>query len=85
LKQKLGYKKCEFTENVRPNHVLTALHWLLKNCDLYKESGINIDDDWFKEMNVGANEIVQSFMEIQQLNYNKKRTMMGMIQTFSVK
>ena len=36
LKKKLSYKKVDFKENVRPLRVLTALHWLMNNSELYK-------------------------------------------------
>ena len=37
LKKKLSYKKVDFKENVRPLRVLTALHWLMNNSELYKK------------------------------------------------
>ena len=36
LKKKLSYKKVDFKENVRPLRVLTALHWLMNNSELYR-------------------------------------------------
>ncbi|XP_033764354.1 uncharacterized protein LOC117345389 [Pecten maximus] len=63
IKRKMCYKKCEFTENVRPGHVLTALHWLFKNGDLYKESGVELDKEWFSKMDQSAKEIINTFME----------------------
>ena len=48
LKKKLLYLKVDFKENVRPLRVLTALHWLMNNSELYKKkSGIIVDDNWF--------------------------------------
>ena len=47
LKKKLSYKKVDFKENVRPLRVLTALHWLMNNSELYQKSGIIVDDNWF--------------------------------------
>ena len=41
LKQKLSYKKVDFKENVRPLRVLTALHWLMNNSELYKKTWNN--------------------------------------------
>ena len=38
LKKKLSYKKVDFKENVRPVRVLTALHWLMNNNELYKKN-----------------------------------------------
>ena len=37
LKKKLSYKKVDFKENVRPLRILSALHWLMNNSDLYKK------------------------------------------------
>ena len=50
LKKKLSYKKVDFKENVRPLRVLTAVHWLVNSCELYKKSGIVVDDNWFQEI-----------------------------------
>ena len=50
LKKKLSYKKLDFKENVRPLRVLTAVHWLVNNSELYKKSGIVVDDNWFQEV-----------------------------------
>ncbi|XP_069108223.1 uncharacterized protein [Argopecten irradians] len=62
IKRKLSYKKCEFTENIRPMHVLTALHWLFKNGELYKESGVEIDEEWFTKIDQSAKEIINTFI-----------------------
>ena len=45
LKKKVAYKKVDFKENVRPLRVLTALHWLVNKSELYKKSGIVVDDN----------------------------------------
>ena len=50
LKKKLSYKKVDFKENVRPVRVLSALHWLMNNSELYKKSGIVVDESLFKEL-----------------------------------
>ena len=42
LKKKLSYKKVDFKENVRPLRVLSALHWLMNNSELYKKP----EDQW---------------------------------------
>ena len=62
LKKKLSYKTVDFKENVRPLRVLTALHWLMNNSKLYKNSGIVIDDDWFQEVTESAEETVREFL-----------------------
>ncbi|XP_069109303.1 uncharacterized protein [Argopecten irradians] len=62
IKRKLSYKKCEFTENVRPMHVLAALHWLFNNGELYKESGVEIDEEWFSKVDQSAKEIINTFI-----------------------
>ena len=56
LKKKLSHKTVDLKENVRPLRVLTALHWLMNNSKLYKNSGIIIDDDWFQEVTESAEE-----------------------------
>ena len=49
----------DFKENVRPLRVLTALHWLVKNSELYKKSGIVVDDNWFQEVTESAEDTVR--------------------------
>ncbi|XP_033741835.1 uncharacterized protein LOC117328415 [Pecten maximus] len=75
LKRKLAYKKVEVTENVRPNHVLAALHWLLTNSELYKNSGVAFDEAWCAEMEKGASSIVTNFMndcELENVNEDEQ-------------
>ena len=63
LKRKLSYKSCVNHENVRPAKVRTALNWLLHNGPLYKESSIQIRDDWYnpnKDTVESANEQVHN-------------------------
>lgn len=46
LKKRLSHKSACFTENVRPNMVMNALQWLMKNSEFYKNSGIVLDLSW---------------------------------------
>ncbi|KAK3090521.1 hypothetical protein FSP39_012459 [Pinctada imbricata] len=62
LKKKLSYKKCDFTENVRPAVVISALNWLMKESDLYRNSGVKIDESWAENMNNDCREIVKEFL-----------------------
>ena len=66
LKKKLSYKKVDFKENVRPLRVLTALHWLMNNSELYKKSGIIVDDNWFQEVTESAEDTVSEFLEVSK-------------------
>ena len=66
LKKKLSYKKVDFKENVRPLSVLTALHWLMNNSELYKKSGIIVDDNWFQEVTESAEDTVREFLEVSK-------------------
>ena len=75
LKKKLSYKTVDFKENVRPLRVLTALHWLMNNSKLYKNSGIVIDDDWFREVNESAEETVREFLGVSREQTNHKHSM----------
>jgi hypothetical protein len=50
LKKKLSYKSCDFSENVRPMAVICALHRLMNESDLHKNSGITIDEKWIEEL-----------------------------------
>ena len=64
LKNKLSYKKVDFKENVRPLRVLTALHWLVNNSELYKKSGIVVDVNWFQEVTECAKDTVRELLEV---------------------
>ena len=64
FKKKLSYKKVDFKENVKPLRVLTALHWLVNNSELYKKSGIVVDDNWFQEVTESAEDTVREFLEV---------------------
>ena len=66
LKKKLSYKKVDFKENVRPLRVLSALHWLMNNSELYKKSGIVVDDSWFQEVTESAEDTVREFLEVSK-------------------
>ena len=72
LKKKLSYKKVDFKENVRPLRVLSALHWLMNNSDLYKKSGIVVDDNWFQEVTESAEDTVREFLEMSKEQCNDK-------------
>ena len=61
LKKKLSYRKVDFKENVRPLGVLTALHWLENNSEIYKNSDIAISDSWFQEVTQSAEDTVRGF------------------------
>ena len=54
MKKKLSYKKIDFKENVRQMRVLTALHWLLTNSNMYRNSGITVDNNWFQAVTESA-------------------------------
>ena len=64
LKKKLSYKKVDFKENVRPLRVLSALHWLMNNSELYKHSGIALNDSWFQEVTESTEDAVKEFLEV---------------------
>ena len=66
LKKKLSYKKVDFKENVRPLRILSALHWLMNNSELYKKSGIVVDDSWFQEVTESAEDTVKEFLEVSK-------------------
>ena len=66
LKKKLSYKKVDFKENIRPLRVLSALHWLMNNSKLYKNSGITLNDSWFQEVTESAEDAVREFLEVSK-------------------
>ena len=74
LKKKLSHKKVDFKENMRPLRVLTVLHWLVNKNELYKQSGIVVDDKWFQEVTESAEDTMREFLEVSKsLRRNIKR------------
>ena len=66
LKKKLSFKSCDFSENVRPMAVICALHRLMNESDLYKNSGIKIDEKWIEELdeeNINENYDLSDYIE----------------------
>ena len=49
---------------MRPLKVLTALQWLLNNSVVYKNSGINVANNWFRQVSESSDENVREFLEI---------------------
>ena len=74
LKKKLAYKKVDFKENVRPLRVLSALHWLMNNSQLYKKSGIVVDESWFQEVTESSEDTVREFLEVSKESKAKNNT-----------
>ena len=78
FKKKLSYKKVDFKENARPLRVLTALHWLINNSELYKKSDTVIDDNRFQEVTESAKDTVREFLEVStdqtKDNFNTENT-----------
>lgn len=58
----MSFKTCAFSENIRPVRVLVALHWLMRKSDLYKNSNIDIDEEWIRTVNQSSNEELQEFI-----------------------
>lgn len=58
----MSYKSFVFSENVRPTVVITALNWLMRNSDLYKTSGVTIDDEWFNRTTQSTDGLVKEFL-----------------------
>ena len=49
---------------------MTALQWPVNNIELYKKSGIVVDDNWFQEVAESAGDTVREFLEV--LTYQTK-------------
>ncbi|CAC5394741.1 unnamed protein product [Mytilus coruscus] len=77
LKKKLAFKKCDFSKNVGPFAVICALHFLMRTSDLYKSSGIEINDDWITEIAKINEEETQKEKKIAE---NKRITKMKITQ-----
>ncbi|XP_062577686.1 uncharacterized protein LOC134239531 [Saccostrea cucullata] len=61
LKRRLSYKTCDFVENVRPKHVIIALHWLMRNSQMYKDAKIHVDEEWEARITADSSEIISEY------------------------
>ena len=54
--------------------MLTALHWLVNDSELYKNSDIAINDSWFQEVTESAEDTIREFLEATtaQTNSNNR-------------
>ena len=50
VKRRLEYKSCDYSENVRPLEVICALHYLVRNSELYKSAGIHKSNNKITEL-----------------------------------
>ncbi|MCG7875518.1 MAG: AAA family ATPase [Candidatus Thiodiazotropha endolucinida] len=66
LKKKMSFKSYVFSENIRPFHVLCALHWLMSGSELYKHANVEIDQHWIKRITEESNETLHAFLESQE-------------------
>ena len=73
LKCRLCYKNAVFSENVRPQKILIALHYLLNNSELYKKHNININEEWLQTI-TNINNTTQNVENIKIDKINEKNT-----------
>ena len=73
LKWRLCYKNAVFSENVRPQKILIALHYLLNNSELYKKHSININEEWLQTI-TNINNTTQNVENIKIDKINEKNT-----------
>ena len=73
LKWRLCYKNAVFSENVRPQKILIALHYLLNNSELYKKHNININEEWLQTI-TNINNTTQNVENIKIDKINEKNT-----------
>ena len=76
LKKKMSYQSYTYSENVRPLRVLVALHWLMKHSVLYKDSNVDIDENWIKQVTESAEEVVNEFVSTTSHNEYEDRVNM---------
>jgi hypothetical protein len=73
LKNKMSYNSCAFKENVRPMHVLVALHWLMRHSELYKNAYVNVDEDWIRRVTEDRQEILREFVASDIENVDEEK------------
>ena len=49
LKSKLQYKSSALSLNVRPNKVVEAALWLIRNSELYKDEDVSFNQSWMAD------------------------------------
>ena len=60
-KRKFEYKKCEFTENIRPAAVWKATDYLLKNSEIYMNENIQLNTKWLDAIETGTDCLLKEF------------------------
>ena len=65
LKKKLCYSSVQYQENVRPNAVMKALHWLFINSELWKNADIEINANWFSQNGSTDHQGTDAFQETE--------------------
>ena len=73
LKCRICYKNAVFSENVRPQKILVALHYSLNNSELYKKHNININEEWLQTI-ININNTTQNVENIKMHKINEKNT-----------
>ena len=63
--------KSVFSENVRPQKILIALHYLLNHSELYKKHNININEEWLQTI-TNINNTKQNVENIESNKINEK-------------
>ena len=77
LKRRLCYKNAVFSENIRPQKIISALHYLLNNSELYRNHNININEQWLENFTANQNENTNNLKEINteiEINENDNNT-----------
>ena len=63
--QQLQYKRSAMSLNVRPNKVIEAALWLIRNSDLCKHEGVTLNENWvtnYQEEQLQQNEINETIL-----------------------
>ncbi len=65
FKKKISYKKCDYSENIRPQAVLRAAKYLLDNSELYQAYNVKINETWQDKIASSTADSLKDLMGLQ--------------------
>ncbi len=64
FKKKISYKKCDYSENIRPQAVIKAAKYLIANSELYQAHNVKINEAWQEKID-NTDDCIKTLMGFQ--------------------
>ncbi len=66
FKKKISYKKCDYSENIRPQAVIKAAKYLIAHSELYQAHNVKINEGWQRNIASSTDESLKTLMGVQE-------------------